>query len=109
MDESELAQLREETIEHLNDLFSEVVRRDEWLINSIWNVAKSLNYAVFTGIGLGFVAFKDDAEWWETAFVVISCAALMYFQGRHMKRLEEDDKKRIGNESRLTSFASWWR
>ncbi|MEL6737792.1 MAG: hypothetical protein AAFO28_02595 [Pseudomonadota bacterium] len=109
MDRSDRDDLESEIADHLNDLLAEVARRDEWLITSIWGVVRNLNYAVATAVVWLVVAFQDLTEWWQLILAGIVWFAWLYFQDRHLRSLEEDDKKKIGNDSLLGAFGSWWR
>ena len=94
--------------EHFNELLSEVSRRDEWLIDSIWNVVIQLsNLSVLTVISF-VVLFNNYTEVWQLALAVGIFFGTTYLLNIRSRRLQADDKVRIGRGSVLGSFASWW-
>jgi NhaP-type Na+/H+ or K+/H+ antiporter len=93
----------------LNELLSEVARRDEWLIDSIWNVVVQLsNLTVFVVIGV-IVLMNGYTDGWQLGLAIGGYFLLTFLMGLRSKRLQADDKIRIGRGSTLGPFASWWK
>ena len=109
VDQDEFEELETRTAEHLNDLLAEVVRRDEWIISSLWNVVVGLSQLTTTVIVGFFVLFTGITQWWQILMALIVVWLLNYFQTKRLRQLEAEEKGRIGRAGLLGVFGTWWK
>lgn len=96
-------QLERDNNERFNDLLKEVQRRDEWIINSIWQLIGSSNLLIVAAATWYFIIHNQAGFLLSLGYFAIG--VVVFFSLNHwLGRLEEDDKIKIDRGSVLSSW-----
>jgi hypothetical protein len=87
----------------MRDLFSEVRRRDKWLIGSIWGVVQSLNWMMAYGVAIGGFYVLGWTAWWQMAGAGLLSTIAAFALGINSAKMQEDDEIKIDRD------AHYWR
>jgi hypothetical protein len=104
MDGLSQAELERALQSHFDDFLIEVHRRDEWLINSIWNGVRSIMALGFQLTALAVCVVTGYTAWWQVGLALVVGWIAFKRASKRNDQLEKADKAGIGSECQLGLF-----